>query len=120
MVVLQMAEGPGHFRVTSRVGSRVPLNWTASGRLLVGHLPDDERIAFFHALCETVADWRAPKRVPTCSRKTAREALERGCRSRSANRMRRLRVWPRRTRSGRRLRVHHFDRDAGSQGASEY
>ena len=39
MVVLLMAEGPGHFRVTSRVGSRVPINWTASGRLLVGHLP---------------------------------------------------------------------------------
>ena len=29
MVVLQMVEGPGHFRVTSRVGSRVPLNWVS-------------------------------------------------------------------------------------------
>lgn len=47
MVVLKMVEGPGHFRVTSRVGSRMPINWTASGRLLVGHLPDDEREAFF-------------------------------------------------------------------------
>jgi len=47
MVVLLMAEGPGHFRVTSRVGSRVPVNWTASGRLLVGHLPPATRTAFF-------------------------------------------------------------------------
>ncbi|MEJ1158471.1 IclR family transcriptional regulator [Prosthecomicrobium sp. N25] len=47
MVVLAMAEGPGHFQITSRVGTRVPLNWTASGRLLVGHLPPAERTALF-------------------------------------------------------------------------
>lgn len=47
MVVLAMAEGVGHFQVTSRVGTRVPLNWTASGRLLVGHLPEEERLAIF-------------------------------------------------------------------------
>lgn len=47
MVVLAMADGPGHFRVTSEVGTRVPLNWTASGRLLVGHLPEEERLALF-------------------------------------------------------------------------
>lgn len=47
MIVLQMTEGAGHFRVTSRVGSRMPINWTASGRLLVGHLPPARRLAFF-------------------------------------------------------------------------
>ena len=47
MVVIGMAEGEGHFRVASNVGTRVPLNWTASGRLLLGHLPDDERRAAF-------------------------------------------------------------------------
>lgn len=47
MVVLGMVEGPGHFKVTSRVGTRVPLNWTASGRLLVGHLDRVARTAFF-------------------------------------------------------------------------
>ena len=47
MVVLAMAEGTGHFQVTSRVGTRVPLNWTASGRLLVGHLSEAERLAIF-------------------------------------------------------------------------
>ncbi|MDS9469350.1 IclR family transcriptional regulator [Paracoccus sp. MBLB3053] len=47
MAVIAMVEGPGHFRVTSDVGTRVPLNWTASGRLLLGHLPENERIAAF-------------------------------------------------------------------------
>jgi DNA-binding IclR family transcriptional regulator len=47
MVVVAMAEGPGPFHVSSRVGTRVPLNWTASGRLLVGHLPRAERVALF-------------------------------------------------------------------------
>jgi DNA-binding IclR family transcriptional regulator len=47
MVVLAMAEGAGHFRVTSHVGTRIPLNWTASGRLLVGHLPEEERRRLF-------------------------------------------------------------------------
>lgn len=47
MQVVAMAEGTGPFRVTSDVGTRVPLNWTASGRLLVGHLPDAERVQVF-------------------------------------------------------------------------
>ncbi|WP_312881016.1 IclR family transcriptional regulator [Aminobacter carboxidus] len=47
MLVLAMADGPSHFQVASRVGTRVPLNWTASGRLLVGHLPDGERVELF-------------------------------------------------------------------------
>lgn len=47
MQVVAMAESSGPFRVTSDVGTRVPLNWTASGRLLVGHLPDAARVAVF-------------------------------------------------------------------------
>ncbi len=42
MVVVAMADGRGHFRISSEVGTRVPLNWTASGRLLLGHLPEHE------------------------------------------------------------------------------
>jgi len=72
MVVIAMAESEGHLRVTSDVGSRVPLNWTASGRLLLGHLGDEERISTFaeHAkpsptgLAET-----DPKRLAEHSRK---------------------------------------------------
>ena len=47
MAVIAMVEGPGHFRVTSDVGTRVPLNWTASGKLLLGHLNDSDRVATF-------------------------------------------------------------------------
>jgi DNA-binding IclR family transcriptional regulator len=43
MVVEMMEEGDGHFQVSSRVGTRVPWNWTASGHLLVGYLPQHER-----------------------------------------------------------------------------
>ncbi|MEM7047887.1 MAG: IclR family transcriptional regulator [Pseudomonadota bacterium] len=50
MIVLAMANGDGHFRVTSDVGTRVPLNWTASGRLLLGHLTQAQRIATFKAV----------------------------------------------------------------------
>ncbi|WGS48706.1 IclR family transcriptional regulator [Paraburkholderia sp. D15] len=75
MVVQQMAEGPGHFRVTSRVGSRVPLNWTASGRLLVGHLPDAERVAFFAQHAQSSPTGRAETRPEVLAR-IAREALD--------------------------------------------
>ena len=59
MLVLAMADGPGHFQVTSRVGTRVPLNWTASGRLLVGHLPEDERLELFKRCARSSPTGRA-------------------------------------------------------------
>ncbi|MEK1888926.1 MAG: IclR family transcriptional regulator [Phyllobacterium sp.] len=59
MMVLAMADGPGHFQVTSRVGTRVPLNWTASGRLLVGHLPEVERLDLFEHCAKSSPTGRA-------------------------------------------------------------
>ncbi|TGG94868.1 IclR family transcriptional regulator [Natronospirillum operosum] len=47
MVVMAMCESNGHFRVTSHVGTRVPLNWTASGKLLLGHYPESEARKLF-------------------------------------------------------------------------
>lgn len=47
MTVIGMARAGDHFSVASDVGTRVPLNWTASGRLLLGHLDDDERLRIF-------------------------------------------------------------------------
>lgn len=47
MTVISMARGPGHFNVASDVGTRVPLNWTASGRLLLGHMSEADRRAVF-------------------------------------------------------------------------
>lgn len=43
MVVAAMAEAGQHFYITSRPGSRSPLNWSASGRLLISHLPPEQR-----------------------------------------------------------------------------
>jgi len=41
MVVLVKEEGSQPIRIISRVGSRVPVNWAAAGRLLVSDLDDD-------------------------------------------------------------------------------
>lgn len=43
MVVAAMAEAGYHFYVASRPGTRSPLNWGASGRLLIGHLTPEQR-----------------------------------------------------------------------------
>lgn len=59
MVVEAMAEGPGHFKVTSRAGTRVPLNWTASGRLLVADLDFEERVALFRRCAKASPTGRA-------------------------------------------------------------
>ncbi|GHD12404.1 IclR family transcriptional regulator [Tianweitania populi] len=67
MLVLAMAEGLSHFQVASRVGTRVPLNWTASGRLLVGHLPEGERIELFKRCARTSPTGRAEINARTLS-----------------------------------------------------
>lgn len=45
-VVLDCRDSPGPFRISSNVGVEVPIPWTASGRVLLGHLTDDEIRAF--------------------------------------------------------------------------
>lgn len=45
-VVLDCRDSPGPFRISSDVGVEVPIPWTASGRLLLGHMSDDEVRAF--------------------------------------------------------------------------
>jgi DNA-binding IclR family transcriptional regulator len=77
MVVLAMAEGPGHFRISSRVGTRVSLNWTASGRLLLGHASHAKLKTTFAQLAKPSPSGLAetdPGRLATA----AREALARG------------------------------------------
>lgn len=44
--VAQMVEGARPFRISSDVGEPVPIPWTASGRLLVMHMSDDEILDF--------------------------------------------------------------------------
>jgi len=54
-VVLDCRDSPGPFRISSDVGFEVPIPWTASGRLLLGHMSDDEVKAFIPA-----DDYRLP------------------------------------------------------------
>jgi DNA-binding IclR family transcriptional regulator len=54
-VVLDSRDGPGPFRITSDVGVEVPIPWTASGRLLLGHMSDADIRAFIPA-----EDYRLP------------------------------------------------------------
>ncbi|MBZ6077750.1 IclR family transcriptional regulator [Microvirga puerhi] len=78
MVVMAMADGPGHFRVISRVGTRVPLNWTASGRLLAGHLPDAERLVLFQRAARVSPTGHAeinPKALSDASAASLKERL---------------------------------------------
>ncbi|ODT82688.1 MAG: IclR family transcriptional regulator [Pelagibacterium sp. SCN 64-44] len=77
MVVLAMEDGGGHFNVSSRVGSRSPLNWTASGRLLVGHLPEDELLTIFSRSARISPTGRA-ETDPKVLAENAHEALARG------------------------------------------
>jgi DNA-binding IclR family transcriptional regulator len=44
MLVLHKVEGVHPLRIISQVGSRVPVNWAAAGRLLVSDF-DDDRLA---------------------------------------------------------------------------
>lgn len=53
--VALMHEGVRAFRISSSVGERVPIPWTASGRLLVSHMTDEEILAFIPA-----EDFRMP------------------------------------------------------------
>lgn len=77
MVVLAAAEGPGHFRIASQVGTRVPLNWTASGRLLVGHLPLAERIALFERCAKASPTGTAPTDARALAAEAAHSLAER-------------------------------------------
>ena len=69
MVVEMMEEGGGHFQVSSRIGTRVPWNWTASGQLLVGYLQDRERAQLI----------RRAHPSPTGNAETDPEKLEARC-----------------------------------------
>jgi DNA-binding IclR family transcriptional regulator len=44
--VAMMREGMRPFRISSDVGERIPITWTASGRLLVAHMSDAEILDF--------------------------------------------------------------------------
>jgi DNA-binding IclR family transcriptional regulator len=57
-VVLDCRDSPRHIRISSEVGAEVPIPWTASGRLLLTHLTDDEIRAFVPATDYALPDGR--------------------------------------------------------------
>ena len=48
-IVLDCRDSPGPFRISSDVGVEVPIPWTASGRLLLGHMSEEELRDFIPA-----------------------------------------------------------------------
>ena len=61
--VVRMREGARPFRISSDVGQRVPIPWTASGRLLLSHLTDAEILSFIPPEDFQLPDgqWLAPE-----------------------------------------------------------
>jgi len=63
MLVLVKEEGSQPIRIISRVGSRVPVNWAAAGRLLVSDLDDDALAALLTHTIRSSPTGRAPTDV---------------------------------------------------------
>lgn len=57
-VVLDCRDSPGPFRISSDVGVEVPIPWTASGRLLLGHMSEKELRDFIPPGDYTLPDGR--------------------------------------------------------------
>lgn len=57
-VVLDCRDSPGPFRISSDVGVEVPIPWTASGRLLLGHMSEQELRDFIPPGDYTLPDGR--------------------------------------------------------------
>lgn len=77
MTVIGMARGQDHFNVASDVGTRVPLNWTASGRLLLGHLEEAERVRIFTEIAKPSTTGQAETDPVHLSNMAGREFGER-------------------------------------------
>lgn len=60
MLVLAKEESPQPIRIISRVGSRVPVNWAAAGRLLVSDLGDDALRGLLKSIVRPSPTGRAP------------------------------------------------------------
>jgi IclR family transcriptional regulator, KDG regulon repressor len=60
MLVLVKEESSKPIRIISKVGSRVPINWAAAGRLLVSDLPDQELRALLQRIVKPSPTGRAP------------------------------------------------------------
>jgi DNA-binding IclR family transcriptional regulator len=64
MLVLLKEEGSHPVRIISRVGSRVPVNWAASGRLLVSDMDDDALTSLLEKSVRQSPTGRATTDIP--------------------------------------------------------
>jgi DNA-binding IclR family transcriptional regulator len=60
VVIQDMAEASRNLRVSSRIGARVPINWSVSGRFFLAHLPQHEQVGIFRHNAVPSATGRAP------------------------------------------------------------
>ena len=60
VVIQDMAEASRNLRVSSRIGARVPINWSVSGRFFLAHLPQQEQLDIFRQNAVPSATGRAP------------------------------------------------------------
>jgi DNA-binding IclR family transcriptional regulator len=60
VVIQDMAEASRNLRVSSRIGARVPINWSVSGRFFLAHLPQHEQVGIFRQNAVPSATGRAP------------------------------------------------------------
>ena len=60
VVIQDMAEASRNLRVSSRIGARVPINWSVSGRFFLAHLPQQEQLEIFRHNAVPSATGRAP------------------------------------------------------------
>jgi DNA-binding IclR family transcriptional regulator len=63
MMVLLKHEGIRHLRIISNIGSRVPVNWAAAGRLLVSDMDDAALAALLKSTIRQSPTGRAPTDV---------------------------------------------------------
>jgi len=72
MHVLIKEEGSGHIRIVSRIGSRVPVNWAAAGRLLVSDLDDKLLKELLTRTCRQSPSGKAMMDIPKLIRQIRR------------------------------------------------
>jgi DNA-binding IclR family transcriptional regulator len=60
VVILDMAEASRNLRVSNRIGARVPINWSVSGRFFLTHLPHAARLQVFRESAAPSATGEAP------------------------------------------------------------
>lgn len=77
MLVLLKEEGSGALRIISRIGSRMPLNWSAAGRLLVSDMGEAELVRWLPARIAPSPTGTAPVDAAVLARQV-RDARARG------------------------------------------